>query len=66
MSEYSTRDITREQAIQMIKECRELSQPNDLAAMTDGELDDELHKYVYSGDKKYEKVVGILYNYLIK
>lgn len=47
----------------MVRACREKT-ANDVSKLSNGELDNELHRYVYSGD--YADVVGVLYNYVIE
>lgn len=63
MSAYSTITITREKAEEMVEMCRAKNN-RSVKALTDEELDKELHQYVYSED--YTDIVGILNNYLIK
>lgn len=62
MSAYSTKEITRAEAEEMVIKCR--MRKIDVSALSDRELDDELHEYVYS--ENYTDIVGILYNYIIK
>lgn len=62
MSAYTTRNITREEAVRMIWDCRNKRRSN-LSELSNRELDEELHKYVYS--EEYEDIVGFLYNYNI-
>lgn len=62
MSAYSTKEITREEAEKMVLECR-AKKYNPVKHLTDRELDEELHEYVYS--ENYDDIVGVLYNYII-
>lgn len=65
MSAYSTKYINREEAERMVREARVKNRIQDaVSLLTDEQLDDELHEYVYSG--KYNDVVGVLYNYIIQ
>lgn len=63
MSTYTTLTITREQAEDMVKQVR-CKKDRSVNALSDEELDEELHEYVYSG--KYSDIVGVLYNYNIE
>lgn len=63
MSAYSTREVTREEAERMVQECR-MKKDRSVKALSDEELDAELHEYVYS--ERYKDIVGLLYNYIIK
>ena len=64
MSAYSTKDITREEAEKMVREVRaSIAPPDSVSSLSDIELDEELHTYVYS--EKYTEIVGLLYNYSI-
>ena len=64
MSAYSTREITREEAEEMVRRVRAKIRGRDrISLMTDEELDTELHEYVYS--EKHNEIVGCLYNYMI-
>lgn len=64
MSAYSTKNITRSEAEDMVRAVRKKRQPVDaVSLLTDEELDEELHKYVYS--EKHTDIVGVLYNYNI-
>ncbi len=61
MSAYSTRDVTR--AERMVQMCR-LKKDRSVKALSDDDLNSELHDYVYS--ERYTDIVGLLYNYNIK
>jgi len=63
MSAYTTLTITREQAEDMVQKVR-CKKDRSVNALSDEELDKELHEYVYSG--KYTDIVGFLYNYTIE
>jgi len=63
MSAYSTKDISREEAEKMVEMCR-LKNDRSVKALSNEELDKELHEYVYS--ENYTDIVGLLYNYNIK
>lgn len=68
MSIYSTKDITRKEAEEMVRKCREIeARPIDIYSMTDEQLDEELHKYVYANENsgKYSEAVGYANNYMI-
>ena len=62
MSAYTTIDITRKTAEDMVRKVRE-KQQDPVSQLSDKELDKELHKYVYSG--QHSDIVGVLYNYKI-
>lgn len=62
MSIYSTQYIDRERAEELVQKCR-LKNDRSLAALTNEELDSELHTYVYSG--KYDDILGFGYNFII-
>lgn len=62
MSAYTTIEITRQQAEEMVLACRNKGKNiNVFQMMSNEELVRELHKYVYSGD--YNDIVGVFYNY---
>ena len=62
MSAYSTKDITRKEAEDMVRAVRLKIKPlDDVSKLTTQELDDELHEYVYS--EEHTEIVGTLYNY---
>ncbi len=63
MSAYSTRTITRKEAIRMIIACRNKYKGEPTIEVSNKELDAELHKYVYS--EEYTDIVGVLNNYEI-
>ena len=63
MSAYSTLTITREEAEEMVQKCR-MRKDRSVKALSDEELDTELHEYVYS--ENYRDEVGFLHNYIIK
>lgn len=63
MSAYSTLDITREEAIRMIRAVRAKNEVDPLVTMTNEQLDEELHEYVYS--EAHTDIVGLLHNYRI-
>ena len=64
MSAYTTKNITREEAEKMVLDCRNKGKnKNELQMLSNKELDDELHYYVYS--EEYNDIVGFLYNYNI-
>ena len=63
MSAYSTKDITRAEAERMVAQCR-AKKDRSVFALSEEELDRELHEYVYS--ENYQDIVGCLYNYNIK
>ena len=67
MSAFSTRDIKREEAEEMVRKCRLIGKRDDVSLMSNEDLDEELHSYVYSNENgKYDDVVGVLYNYCIE
>lgn len=47
----------------MVEECR-MKKDRSVKALSNEELDRELHEYVYS--ENYTDIVGLLYNYNIK
>lgn len=63
MSSYTTKEITREEAEEMVSAVR-AKKDRSVKALSDKELDSELHEYVYS--EEYPNEVGVLYNYIIK
>lgn len=64
MSAYSTLEITRQEAEEMVRAVRRKLEPVDAVSMLSKEqLDEELHEYVYSG--KHTEIVGLLHNYSI-
>lgn len=62
MSAYSTKTITRKEAERMVRAVR--AKKISISGLTNEELDNELHEYVYS--ENYPDEVGVLYNYIIK
>ena len=62
MSIYTTKDITREKAEDMIMQCR--AKTNQLSRLSDTELDTLLHEYVYS--EEHDDVFGWGHNFNIK
>ena len=69
MSIYSTLYIDRESAENMVRKCRDLEKKkDDISQMSLQELDEELHKFVYSNEdsNKYTEIVGYANNYIIK
>jgi len=67
MSIYSTLYIDRERAEKMVRDCRNLEKIDDVSQMSLQELDEELHKFVYSNENsnKYTDIVGYANNYII-
>ncbi len=65
MSAYSTLTITRKEAEHMVRECRALNDKS-VRVLSDKELDNELHGYVYAEQERYYPIVGLLRNYIIK
>lgn len=68
MSIYSTLYVTREKAEEMVRQCRLIGNRDDISKMSDEELDDELHSYVYGNEMshKYDEAIGWAHNYIIK
>ena len=65
MSAFSTKDITRAEAEEMVRTVRRKLHPADeVSRLSDEELDGELHEYVYS--EEHTEIVGVLYNYNIR
>jgi hypothetical protein len=62
MSAYSTITITRQEAENMVRAARE-KRNRSVQLLSNEELDQELHEYVYS--ENYTDIVGVLYNYNI-
>lgn len=62
MSVYSTLEITRKEAEEMVSRVRALKDKS-VELLSDEELDKELHEYVYS--QNYPEIVGVLHNYII-
>ena len=62
MSVYSTQYITRKEAEDMVKAVR-MKLDRGVEALSDEELDKELHEYVYSD--AHADIVGLHYNYII-
>jgi len=62
MSAYSTITITRQEAENMVRAARE-KRNRSVQLLSNEELDQELHEYVYS--ENYTDIIGVLYNYNI-
>ena len=63
MSAYTTERITRAQAEKLVQQCRQ-KDDRSVKALTDEQLDAELHAYVYAG--KHTDIVRVLTNYIFE
>ena len=64
MGAFSTNKITREQAEDMVRQCR-LIKNSDIKSLSDQELFDELNDYCYEGNHEYNSIIDFHISYKI-
>ena len=61
MSAFSTLEIDRKEAEEMVRAVRAKRRDDPVSQLSDEALMDELHEYVYS--ERHTEIVGVLHNY---